>query len=411
MRTQFRERAARILGRRDPDRRILYLVSPAGLPNYGDELIARAWLEHLARVRPHDEVVLDCHTPGQAALLLRGAHPRVTYVDTLWRMIALAGENHRPGPVWEWCAHAAATIGAEPRIDEGVDLLHRADSLHLLGGGYLNAVWPHHTALVTAAAAVARRFGIRALASGQGLMPQPEGAAGEALRAAARDFTVFDTRDRQSREALSGVPGASQSGDDAWLTVRAPEGQAGGGGVVLCLQSDLTDHFTSGTCTGPDAVAHWARRVLDAWEVPGHRVTVVEGIPGKDRVAYDRLGGRLADARFVPFRELWHHGLPAAAGQTWLSTRFHLHLKAAAAGASGVAVATEPGYYEVKHASLVDAGSRWTVVSDGDTIPARPTGGGFDAEHRRAAVESKKGLAGRLYPVPPRSLLHSGQAR
>lgn len=399
MRTPFRERAARALGRRGPGRRILYLVSPAGMPNYGDELIARAWLEHLARVRPQDEVVLDCHTPGQAALLLRDAHPRLTCVDTLWRMIALARENARPGPVWEWCAHAAATLGAEPRIDEGVDLLHRADTIHLLGGGYLNGLWPHHAALVTAVAAVSERFGSRALASGQGLMPQPEGAAGEAMREAARRFAVFDTRDRQSFETLAGAPGASQSGDDAWLTVREPSGPAGGGGVVLCLQSDLTRYFTSGVHAGADAVAHWARRVLDAWQVPGDQVTVVEGIPGEDRVAYDRLGERLAGARFVPFRELWHHGLPAAAGQTWLSTRFHLHLKAAAAGASGVAVATEPGYYEVKHTSLVEAGSRWTVVTDGDTIPSRPVAGGFDPAHRLAAVESKGCLAERLYPA------------
>ncbi|WP_182346539.1 polysaccharide pyruvyl transferase family protein [Tomitella gaofuii] len=402
MRTRWRARAARMLGG-GPSGRVHYLVSPAGHPNYGDELIARTWLEHLARVRPDDEVVLDCHTPGQAALLLRGSHPRVTYVDTLWRMIGLAAENARPGPVWEWCAHAAVTLGAEPRIDEGVALLQRADTLHLLGGGYLNAVWPHHTALVTAMAALARRFGIRATATGQGLMPTAETAPREALVNAARAFAVFDTRDRASFEALVGVPGASRTGDDAWLGVdgavgAAPREPVPDAGVVLCLQSDLTEHFAGDGRTGADAVAHWARRVLDSWEVPGAEVTVVEGIPGKDRLVYERLGERLDGAQFVPFRDLWHHGVPARAGQTWLSTRFHLHLVAASAGAAGVAVATEPGYYEVKHRSLLDVGSRWTLVTDGDTLPARPTAGGFTPERRRAAMAAKTALADRLYP-------------
>ena len=52
--------------------RTRYLIAPAGHPNYGDGLIARVWLAHLAAHHPQDRVVLDCHTPGQAAVLLDG---------------------------------------------------------------------------------------------------------------------------------------------------------------------------------------------------------------------------------------------------------------------------------------------------------------------------------------------------
>jgi hypothetical protein len=72
--------------RRPTDREIVYLVAPGGNPNYGDEFILRAWPRHLARVRPEADVVVDCHTPGQAAVLLRSSHPRVTFVDTIWRI-------------------------------------------------------------------------------------------------------------------------------------------------------------------------------------------------------------------------------------------------------------------------------------------------------------------------------------
>jgi hypothetical protein len=72
--------------RRHAEHEIVYLVAPSGNPNYGDEFILRAWLRYLARVRPEADVVVDCHTPGQAAVLLRAWHPRVTLVDTIWRI-------------------------------------------------------------------------------------------------------------------------------------------------------------------------------------------------------------------------------------------------------------------------------------------------------------------------------------
>src|SRR5699024_8558733 len=65
-------------------------------------------------------------------------------------------------------------------------------------------------------------------------------------------------------------------------------------------------------------------------------------------------------ARVVAFDELWAFGLPTREGQTWISTRFHPHLVAAARGVSGIAVSAHTGmYYTVKHASV---GSAWTIT-------------------------------------------------
>src|SRR5699024_7183230 len=135
--------------------RIRYLVAPAGHPNYGDELIARVWLTYLAAHHPQDRVVLDCHTPGQAAVLLDGVHPHMLVTDTLWRVAADAAHTDPERP-WDRAAEIATTLGAVPGLDAGLDLLHGADSIHLLGGGYVNALWPQHVALVAAVAAVAR---------------------------------------------------------------------------------------------------------------------------------------------------------------------------------------------------------------------------------------------------------------
>ncbi|MGV9712054.1 polysaccharide pyruvyl transferase family protein [Gordonia sp. NPDC003424] len=389
---------------------IIYLVAPAGYPNYGDELIARAWLRYLARTRPRALVVLDCHTPGQSALMLYDAHPNVVFVDTLWQLTVYAADATRedgpdPATPWTWVAEAATTFGPAPRLSEGVDMFRSASSVHLLGGGYVNQVWPHHVSLVMAAAELARTAGVPAYATGQGLIPVVDGPARDALLRAADEFTVFDVRDDGSADVLGSMAGRRQTGDDAWLavpeTLRALESSEmppQSDGVALCIQSDLTESFAAFGTTGLDALTRFVAATLDAWEVPGSAITVVEAIPGIDSEVPTRLGARLDGATYIPFLDVWRSGLPIGQGKTWISTRFHPHLVAAAAGDPGVAIIGRPDYYASKHISLTSAGSRWTVVHDPGEIPAKPTANGFTADDRDTAIAAKKALAQRLYP-------------
>ncbi|HNP56379.1 MAG TPA: polysaccharide pyruvyl transferase family protein [Gordonia sp. (in: high G+C Gram-positive bacteria)] len=408
---------------------VVYLVAPSGFPNYGDELIAATWLAHLRRTRPRATVVLDCHTPGQASLLLRNANPRAVFTDTLWRLTEHAravaereidDDAVDPARPWEWVAAAASSLGVVPAHGEGVDLLLRASSLHLVGGGYVNRQWRHHTSLLVAMAAVGRQTGARVFATGQGLLPLLEEPEWSALKKALEGFDIVDVRDAASREALDGLAlreggRVTASGDDVWLAL--PQRRWGdrvidelrrrrgadplpSGGVVLCLQSDLIEDFTFDGTTGVPALADYADATLRHWGVPPERVTVIEAIPGHDYTVVKELGDRLAGARIVPFLSVWRDGLPIGAGQTWLTTRFHPHLIAAAAGDSGAAVVTKPDYYGTKHASLVDCGSRWTVA-DGTSVPDRPTAGGFSPADRSRNVDAKRALARECYP--PRS--------
>lgn len=72
---------------------VIYLVAPAGHPNFGDEYIAAAWLRTLARRRPRSRVVLDCPNPGLAAVLHADLHPRLTVTDTLFRLAEAARDG------------------------------------------------------------------------------------------------------------------------------------------------------------------------------------------------------------------------------------------------------------------------------------------------------------------------------
>lgn len=368
-------------------RRCLYLVGPTGFPNYGDELVAATWLRHLARTEPDAEVWLDCHSPGPAQLLLGGLHPGLRFTDTLWRLCADA-PSEDPWEVAAWVRAAVRDPGMAPRWDAGIELLGRADVVHVIGGGYVNSVWPRQVGLLAGAAAAVRRSGGRAAMTGHGLVPFPGGAV-ELLRSLADRFDVVDVRDEPSARLLGGD--GRHTCDDVFL--RLPVSAAGRSAreFVLCVQSDMLGLDRS-------ALAGRVLGLLRAWDVRPGRLAVVECIPRVDRMVHELLESELDGAEFVPFRDVWRDGLPVAAGQTWISTRFHPHLLAAAAGASGVAVSVSPEYYAIKHRSLLDLGSGWTMLdAAGTDIPDRPDGGGFTAAALRHCQDAKLAVAERIY--------------
>lgn len=366
-----------------------YLVAPAGFPNYGDELITASWLRHLAGAAPDADVWVDTHSPGPAAALLADLHPRVRFVDTLWRLCAEA-PSEQPWEVAAWVREVINHPGMVARLHHGIDALRNVEVFHLLGGGYVNSIWPHHVGLVAGIAEAVRFSGGRAAMTGQGVSPVPQDA-GPLLRSLARSFEVVDVRDAASAELL-GVSGTGEHFDDAFLGV-GPELFDDGADlpeVMLCVQSDLVS-------AGSAKLAGMVLSTLHAWDVPADRIGVMEGIPRVDREVFGLFERELPGARFFPFCDVWDRGLPVRAGQTWLSTRFHVHLVAAAAGASGVAISVNPDYYATKHRSLTTLGSGWTVHDDLDTVPERPVGGGFPADVLQRARQAKRTLAKAVY--------------
>jgi polysaccharide pyruvyl transferase WcaK-like protein len=371
-------------------RPLYYLGAPAGFPNYGDELILAGWLRWLAETAPEADVWVDTHSPGPASVLLDGLHPRLRFTDVLWRLCGEAPSDD-PWEVASWVQAAVHNPGMAPRWYYGIELLSRADVVHLVGGGYINDVWPRHVGVVAGAAAAVRRSGGRAAMTGQGLLPVADGVA-PLLRALADRFDIVDVRD----EATATLLGVNQGVDDAFLALGphcysdedAPE-------VLLCLQSDLLE-------VGAGKLAAAVLNMLRSWKVQPEQVGIVEGIPRVDRDVYALFEHELPGARFYPFPDVWNKGLPVSRQQTWISTRFHMHLVAAAAGASGVAISVRPDYYATKHRSLASLGSRWTLVDDLDavvagSVPERPRSGGFAPEALGEFRQAKRDLAKSVY--------------
>lgn len=405
------------------DDSLIYLVAPAGFPNFGDEYIVASWLRTLAQLRPDARVILDCPSPGAAALLHHNYHPDVIVTNTLWELARhafhatadqLDMDPAQPelwnAKAYEHLAHTAVQLlfdpGPHPKLVTGANIARTADVVHLVGGGWLNDFWPINIA-VCAIATQAGAEHARHLATGQGIVPVEH--ARTVLAESLGRCDVVDVRDSSSLQTLeqSGLE-PSMSGDDAWLGINKHLGADGvfGPGAdearerpyVLCAQADLL------RSTAADA-AQWIHQGLQHYGIRGEDLTIIECIPGTDGQVWRELHERWPELyqgfRFVAFDELWAFGLPVSSEQTWLSTRYHPHMIAAAAGAQGVALEMhQQDYYAVKHAAVQAAGSLWPMMRfDAEQASTWPQPGQGIVEsvvQKRRALKWE--LAQRCYP-------------
>ena len=168
-----------------------------------------------------------------------------------------------------------------PRYDLGLLAAREADTVHLLGGGYINAIWPHHGLLPRLALALREIAGARVVATGLGLMPVDEDAD---VVSALSSFDHVSLRDAPSAQLMGRETGLS----DAFLGLdRLPAFRAGGytadaadADVWVCLQSDLTT---------PEVFDAAVEQVRDPAAVPWlpQRPRALRGVPSRGRP--DRL--------------------------------------------------------------------------------------------------------------------------
>ncbi|MFE3323257.1 polysaccharide pyruvyl transferase family protein [Streptomyces sp. NPDC059176] len=366
---------------------LYYVVSPAGNANYGDELIAATWLRHIHRVAPDAEVVVDCLDPVRAGDRLGALHPKARCVNTLWQLCLRSGSSN-PREVVERVCSAVDDPGLVPDLAQGIGELRRADVVHIVGGGYLNSLWPQFMGVPAAVAAAVRHSGGRAAMTGQGLCPAVEGGA-EQLRRCVADFDVVDVRDMPSA-ALLGSASFTHTGDDAMLGVAehlraAPHGTPQ---LMICVQSQLSE-------VESEPLLGFLASVVKAWGVD--EVGLLECLPGGDQGIVTLAERMLPVVRRYGAEEVLAEGLPVSADQLWMSSRFHPHLVAAAGGAGGIALNIRPDYYGIKHQSLIEAGSGWSLLSE-PMIPARPQAGGFGPERCAGLREAKLEVARSVYP-------------
>lgn len=369
---------------------VIYLIGTSGHPNYGDELITATWLKFWAREAPHAEVWLDSPRPGPSAVLFEGLHPGLRCVDTLFHASWNAHADQAADTI-DFGARVVGDAGLIPREATGVELLQRVDLVQIIGGGYINALWPHHQALLGAVREMGQSYGSRTALTGAGLTPVAAGGDA-ALVAALRDFDIVDVRDVASFDVVrEGVPQVTCTGDDAFLGLNDVQCDSSRREpTILCIQSDFVGQDLA-------EVTDFVVRTLRSWSVDQDPVLLVECMPPDDGEARRFLQPHLPQLSFLPFAGLWRNGFPVTPGACWISTRFHPHLIAASKGSRGLAISPPSGYYATKHQSLASLGSGWSMVESLGDPPPPPDPAPDPFAGRLAAIqEQKAALASRV---------------
>ncbi|WLF97122.1 polysaccharide pyruvyl transferase family protein [Brucella intermedia] len=327
---------------------IIYLVSAAGYPNYGDELILKNWVNYLLEKFRDAEIWIDVPFPTNVAFYFPLRNIRVTNV--LWRLVTESNFDDIEGYMSNVC-QKIKHLGS-PRFDEALIKLRDVNVIHIVGGGYINRIWRRNIGILCAAAALKELINCRIYMTGAGLYPPV--APVDFINNIVGNFDYVEVRDEKSANGLN----VNLGYDDAYLSLNTP--QTGFAGreipsIMVCIQRDQVDDvfFYRAVKAVEERIKRYRTKHVS--------VGYVEAIPGEDRAAYMMLADYIPDKFFFNAMDTINHGLPLKRTQRWYTTRFHHHLVASMNGCEGVALVGNGDYYDVKHSSLISNGTGWSL--------------------------------------------------
>jgi len=329
-----------------------YLVSAAGMPNYGDDMLTRGWVNSIKRTWPNAHIYLDAVDPVVAQTLF----PDVTCVNYFWTLAQALGTDGKISDKF------ADPIMLPVRERLMLNLLPEMHSLHLTGGGYINDFSGANSRLIELIAFFSDKFNIPCYATGLGLYPlSPEHAA--KFSSAIGEFKIFDVRDALSYEVLNAfsLNNLSFVGDDYFSfpfseNVRLVESSTPS--LRLCLSNESAD-----ISNAEDKLLGYIDTIITQFNAahPEGEVIFYEFRPGVDGKLYKTVKARYAKVTFIPFDILWTQGLIFSANDYFISTRFHFQLIVASMGLKGMSFYWNE-YYRNKFSSL-DEVTNWKSIN------------------------------------------------
>lgn len=334
-----------------PPVKVFYLVSAAGMPNFGDDMLTRFWITELQRRFPGCTIYLDAVDAVVASRLF----PGVRCVDYLWRLVQALGND---GSLEEKLADPY-TLPFRERLMSKAFI--SAESIHLLGGGYINELWGANSRLIEVVAYFAQKYQLACYATGLGLQPLSSEKA-EQLAPYIRQFDQFDVRDQASYDVLAPfeLPALGFTGDDYFAFSSYPLGYIAENEqftLHLCIHTELSeDDVLTESLLG--LLGQTTALFLE--KHPNAIIKFYEFRPGSDGVFFRQILEFFPQAEFVSFEQVWHDGLKFASHDFCISSRFHFQVIAASLGIPGVALSWSD-YYDNKFSSLQRM-SDWPMI-------------------------------------------------
>lgn len=335
------------VGWRDRLCHMILLAGGGGIPNYGDELIIRNWLQwyHDSGLLDNQEMVVEGYQSSVLRNMFADSFPRARWSHA----IREARLKHRSLDFWGALTQGINVAESlDSAAQRSFDEASEASLMHIHGGGYINGKWPNHAFTLGLAAAAHEQSDTRAIATGIGISPLEEADADQrkVLDRAIEAFEFVEVRDAWSYEYLKRNLSGDRPNkivlglDDAFL-YRVESSDNGHRTLHLALRDDpradsIIERLTHKFVGSFDRHVFWVCKHTDA----GAYVKVANRFRLFELAGTSQL---LEDTRLGP-------------NDTLITERFHPHLQAARAGANGVYWSGSQ-YYDTKHGSLIELGS------------------------------------------------------
>ena len=362
-----------------------YLIGAIGGPNFGDEAILKIW-------------TLYYRTQFEGRLICDGfRNPCLTFdlgSDVLSAPLHLS--------IWQALTDLKTIYSNKGSITfEDIDLVLKPfeetniESIHFVGGGYINALWPINYALLGLARFAGWKLKVPVIATGQGLLPALQTEHDE-LRTLFGSLEKIDTREQYSEE-VSGSP--TCTGDDAILYFAGDESVYSFHYSQPFIGLSLQNHLFSGLSV---IGGFFTDEALTAMKKAGFgKILIFEAAPEDihqlDRSFLEKAYRYGIYVEFVSTFSMLEKGLPYHPDSFVFTSRYHVHFFYSMMGIGGVAL-YENDYYKIKHAGITAMGSLWPVMkADNLNIPQaiKEISKGSIAvipEKKSAFIERKKGL-------------------
>ncbi|MBB1250855.1 polysaccharide pyruvyl transferase family protein [Rhizobium sp. G21] len=332
------------------------LIGGAGAPNYGDELIVRGWVDFLTTHIDPKTKILIYENIAKNEIELHGPFAKNANIEFRDDLAAIAKANKELS-FWGQVARGYEFIqknGMNSYKKHNLKELQNAETVHLHGGGYLNKLFPVKGFFLGLCAALNKAYGTRIFATGIGFGPADPVPAGleTTISEIFSRFEIFELRDVDNYRKLSKqFPFANFSYglDDCFLVPQEKLRRPDDGKRRLYL-SLLTYNMQKLASSYWDALA----KVSEEFD----EVVFLESCPWADKKVIEFVGQRFPKMKVVPVDELLNSGVVVGDHDFAFVSRFHVHFVLARLGCVGT-FAKDNEYYNVKHQSILDRGSRF----------------------------------------------------
>lgn len=259
----------------------------------------------------------------------------------------------------------------------------KIDVIHLIGGGYINNLWPSNYALTAIAFLYSQEYQVPIFATGLGLLPKCNDFVFFKLL---NNFDIFDVRDIYSHQLVSA---SSYSGDDVLLQLNKVITYDTAPSLILSLQSHLFSNQEI-------LKKIFSTLILTKIKKSGiSNIIIIEAAP-EDVVSFSR--SYITKAKnlsinivFLNAEHLIRSGMPYHINSKVISSRYHLHLIYSMLNIKGIAL-YENSYYHNKHLSVIGMGSNWPLMEKDQFLKEKHIQNLFD-EQQPSDIEKLKKLS------------------